>query len=82
MCGSTYQLRLLFNLYPTTTQQRVLQPPLRDNCVFAVYPRNSQCHTYHGFGSLQMVLMLDTIVAFCHNGLTIGKLPFKTGTAS
>lgn len=64
MCGFTYQLRLLFNQHPTIAQQLVLQPPLRDNCVFVVYPRNSWCHTYHGFGSLQTVLMLDTIVAF------------------
>lgn len=64
VCGFTCQLRLLFNLCPTATQQRVPQTPLWDNYIFAVYLRNSWCHTCHGSGSLQMVLVLDTTIAF------------------
>lgn len=63
VCGFTYWLRLTFNLYPTASQY-VLQTAIRDICGFAVYPKNSWCHTYRGFGSLWALLMQDSVDTF------------------
>lgn len=81
VCGFTSWLRLTFTLYSTAAQY-VLQPAVRDICGFAVYPRNSRCHTFRGFGSLWELLMQDSVDTFndtVPRQTDYSNLTFQTG---